>query len=137
MVMSLKQPAPPGVVAQAERALWFAAGCLALAVAAVGLVIPVMPAVPFVVLALMCFSRSSERSKQWLLRQPLFGPILRDWQAHHGVARRTKGWSSALLLISTVGAWWLMPEPWRWLPVIYAWLMVAWLWCVPTLPTKS
>lgn len=134
VLMSPSQPHLPSMAAQAERVVWFVAGCLALVAAVVGFVMPVMPTVPFVVLAFLCFSHSSDRSRQWLLRQPLFGPMLRDWQAHHGVALHTKWWSAGLLALSSVTSWWWLPSPWRWLPVVYAWLVIGWLWYVPTWP---
>jgi uncharacterized protein len=134
VVMSLQQPDASGMAAQAERALWFVAGCVALVAAIVGVVMPVMPTLPFAVLAFLCFSHSSERSRQWLLRQPLLGPMLRDWQAHHGLTLRAKWWSGGVLAVSALTSWWWLPSPWRWVPVVYAWLVIAWLWYVPTWP---
>lgn len=58
----------------------FAIGVLSVVLAAIGLLLPLMPTTPFLLLAAACFSRSSERMHDWLLRNRIFGPILRHWE---------------------------------------------------------
>lgn len=54
--------------------------------AAVGTVLPLLPTTPFLLLAVGCFGRSSPRCSDWLVRTPLFGSLLSEWQ-RHGVVR--------------------------------------------------
>ena len=73
-------------------------GFLFLGLAILGVILPVLPATPFLLLSAWFFSRSSEKWHQWLLRSELFGPIIRNWETNRCVARRTKVVSIALML---------------------------------------
>ena len=80
-------------------------GWTSLAFGVVGLVVPVLPTVPFVLLAAACFVRGSERSHRWLVTHPLFGRHIADFEAGRGIARRAKVvalvtlWASVLLSV--------------------------------------
>lgn len=72
------------------RLIWAALGLLALACGIIGVVLPLVPTVPFVLLAAFCFARSSERLHSWLLTHPRFGPAIVDWQTYGAVSPRGK-----------------------------------------------
>lgn len=74
----------------ARRAAWFALGLLALGLGAVGLVLPLLPTTPFVLLAAFAFSRSSERWHAWLINHRIFGPLIENWQQHGAISTRAK-----------------------------------------------
>lgn len=65
-------------------------GFLFLAVAALGLVLPLLPTTPFVLLAAGCFAQSSERMHRWILDNRTFGPMVRDWHDKRCVSCRVK-----------------------------------------------
>ncbi len=75
-------------------------GWLALALGAVGLVLPVLPTAPFVLVAAACFMRSSERLHAWVVEHPTFGIHIRDYLAGKGLRRRTKVLALATLWAS-------------------------------------
>lgn len=72
------------------RPLWTAAGVAALALALIGVFLPLLPTTPFVLLAAACFAQSSPRLHDWLLRHPVFGPAIRDWRDHRAIPRKGK-----------------------------------------------
>jgi uncharacterized protein len=73
-----------------KRAAFLVAGWLFVGLAALGIVLPLLPTTPFVLLAGSCFVRSSPRARAWLLRSRWFGPSLRDWHEHRAVRRPVK-----------------------------------------------
>ena len=66
------------------------AGFFLLILAAIGVVLPLLPTTPFVLLAALCFSKSSQRWHQWLLQSPTFGPGLLRWEQQRCLNCRTK-----------------------------------------------
>lgn len=81
------------------RPFWFALGFLCVGIGAAGLVLPLVPGVPFLLLAAYAFSRSSPRFHNWLLNHPRFGPPIIDWQRHGSISRNIK-----IVAVSTMGA---------------------------------
>jgi uncharacterized membrane protein YbaN (DUF454 family) len=85
--------------------LLLACGWTSLGLGAAGLVLPVLPTVPFVLLAAACFLRGSERHYRWLVSHPVFGPHVADYLAGKGLRRRAKVtalatlWASVLLSV--------------------------------------
>jgi uncharacterized membrane protein YbaN (DUF454 family) len=73
-----------------ERILWTAIGLLATGCGIAGLVLPLVPTTPFLLLAAFAFARSSPRLHDWLVNHPRLGPPIADWRAHRAISRRTK-----------------------------------------------
>lgn len=61
--------------------VWAALGLICVALAIIGLVLPLLPTVPFILLAAFFFARSSSRLHNWLLSHPNFGPLIDDWNS--------------------------------------------------------
>lgn len=119
---------PPGWV----RKAWLAAGVLALATGMVGIVLPLLPTTPFVLLAAWCFARGSPRWERWLLRHPRFGPMVRAWRARRVIPLRAKQLAWAMMALGSAWSWWLLPAPWRWLPAIVCAAVAAWMYRLPS-----
>ena len=69
-------------------------GLLCVALALVGVVLPLLPTVPFLLLAAFFFARSSPRLHNWLLRHRTFGPMIDDWTRSGAVRPRAKRWAT-------------------------------------------
>lgn len=72
------------------RGIFAVLGVLCLAVAAVGIVMPLVPFTGPTLLAAFFFARSSPRFDRWLSEHRLFGPVVRDWRAGVGFTMRAK-----------------------------------------------
>ncbi|MEO0823318.1 MAG: YbaN family protein [Pseudomonadota bacterium] len=79
------------------RLLWTMAGWTAFGFGLLGAVLPLLPTVPFMLLAAFCFARGSERFHDWLVNRSRFGPAITDWHAS-GVIR-PKAKRAAMLAI--------------------------------------
>jgi uncharacterized membrane protein YbaN (DUF454 family) len=114
-------PVPPSRShsGRTRRALLFAAGSIALALGVLGVLLPVLPTTPFLIVAAYCFAHSSERAHRWLLGNRVFGPPLRDYISGRGVPRRVKGGVLALLWV-VIGVSSVLVIPWTWARVLLA-----------------
>lgn len=88
------------------RALWLGLGGIFLGLGLLGVVLPVLPTTPFLLLAAGCFARSSPRLHRWLLAHPVFGPPIRNWEENGAISRPAKrlavGSMVAVLAVSVV-----------------------------------
>lgn len=62
------------------RIVLVSVGSTALALGVVGIVVPVLPTTPFLLLAAACYARASDRLYAWLIGQPALGPIIEEWR---------------------------------------------------------
>ena len=82
-------------------------GVLSVGIGTMGILVPLLPTTPFLLLAAACFIRSSDRLYQWLITHKWFGSYLRNYIEHHAITNRAKI-MTLLLLWSTLcftGLW--------------------------------
>ena len=65
-------------------------GCIGVALGALGVVLPILPTVPFLLLAAFCFARSSERLNNWFIGTKLYKNNLESYVKGEGMTRKTK-----------------------------------------------
>ena len=73
-----------------KRGLFLLLGLTALALGLLGIVLPLLPTVPFILLAAFCFARSSERLHYWLMTHPWFADALTQWQEQRAMRKGLK-----------------------------------------------
>ena len=73
-----------------KKLLYMTIGCICLGLGALGTLIPVLPTVPFLMLAACCFARSSEKLNRWFKNTKLYQDNLEDFAAGRGMTMKTK-----------------------------------------------
>lgn len=101
----------------AVRALYLSLAGLFFALAMLGVFLPVLPTTPFLLLTSWCLLRSSPALHAGLRRSPLFGPLLADWERHHGVRLYVKLSALGMLALAVGTSLWFGDLP-RWLAVL-------------------
>ena len=110
------------------RWLWWLLAYASLGIGIVGIVVPGLPTVPFVLLAAFAAARGSQRLHGWLLAHRRFGPMIRDWQREGAVSRQSKRLAtgmmaaSAAVMLLTAPKWWMVATGTAIMAVVAAWL---------------
>ena len=73
-----------------KKILWICLGCIGVGIGAVGTVVPMLPAFPFLLLAAFSFARSSEKLHTWFVNTKLYKDNLEDYVAGKGMTVKTK-----------------------------------------------
>ena len=117
------------------RWAWWLLAYAALGLGLVGVVVPGLPTVPFVLLAAYAAARGSRRLHRRLLDDRRFGPMIRDWQAHGAVDRRAKRLAVGMMAACAVVMFLAAPRPWMAATGTAIMAVVAgWLWRRPEPP---
>lgn len=73
-----------------KRAVFIVLGCLSLVLAVLGVVLPILPTVPFLALAAFCFAKSSDRLNNWLINTKFYQNNLAGFKVGKGMTIKTK-----------------------------------------------
>ncbi len=84
------------------KIVYFILGWFFFVLGIIGVLLPVVPTTPFMLLALWAFSRSSDRFHSWLYNHSLFGPPLQMWQKHRVIPLAGKIMSVSFISISFI-----------------------------------
>lgn len=115
--------------------LWRCLAVTALALGFIGVFVPVMPTVPFILLSAWAASKGWPRLEAWLLCHPLFGKSICEWRERKAVSRRAKYFAGSGMLFSAILLQFLPLPEWglwaRWgVPLIFV-CIFTWLWHRP------
>ena len=99
------------------RLLWTTAGTIFLGIGIVGIVLPLLPTTPFLLLAAACYLRGSERMHSWLINHKWFGDYIRNYQEGKGIPFKVKITAIVFLWVTiSISAFLFMT--WTWLRII-------------------
>jgi uncharacterized membrane protein YbaN (DUF454 family) len=82
------------------RWVLLAVGLVSVLLGVIGIVVPIMPTTPFLLVAAACFARASPRFYRWLVTSRTFGPLILEWRRYHSIPWRTKLFAMALFALS-------------------------------------
>ncbi len=84
------------------KILWNILGGFFVLLGAIGVILPLLPTTPFILLAAFCFARGSEKFHSWLLDHQTFGPLIHNWNEHGVVSGGAKA-SAIIFMLFAVG----------------------------------
>lgn len=73
-----------------KKIIYITIGCVGLGLGALGAVLPLLPAFPFLMLAAVCFGKSSERLHKWFVGTKLYKNNLESYVKGRGMTWKTK-----------------------------------------------
>ena len=108
-----------------KKIIFIVLGCICLALGTVGVVLPILPTVPFYLATAFCFANSSERLHNWFVNTGLYKKHLQSYVEHKGMLLKTK-----VSIITTVTllmgfGFFMMARKGIWIPCII--LAVVWV----------
>ncbi|MFT7007968.1 MAG: uncharacterized membrane protein YbaN (DUF454 family) [Colwellia sp.] len=83
-------------------------GLLFVGLAILGVVLPILPTTPFLLVAAACFAKSSPRMQKKLLANKTFGPLIHEWQQHRCIPRKAKRVALLTMILSVVWSAYLL-----------------------------
>jgi uncharacterized protein len=114
-----------------RRIAYLTAGIVSVALGAIGAFLPLLPTVPFLILAAFCFARSNPVWEQKLLNHPRYGATLRAWREKGVVGRNAKWAATAAFTFSAALGFVMLSLPWSLIPVGVGLACGSWLWLRP------
>lgn len=93
------------------RIVWLSVGWVFFGLGIIGAVLPVVPTVPFLLVAVWAFSRSSPHWRDKILHDPRFGPPIRHWQERGAIRRPIKFWATVMMACGVAWSLWLQLPP--------------------------
>jgi uncharacterized membrane protein YbaN (DUF454 family) len=119
-----------------KRALYFSVGAVSLVLGVIGAFLPLLPTVPFLILAAFGFGRSHPATERWLLDHPRFGTAIRSWREHRAISRTGKLAATAAFALSVLANLAFAPWPWSLATPAVAAICLPWLWTRPLPPAE-
>ncbi|QCI95341.1 YbaN family protein [Novosphingobium sp. EMRT-2] len=110
------------------RHLWTGAGLAFVAIGTVGAFLPLLPTVPFLLLAAFCFAKGNPAWEQRLLDHPKYGPALRQWRERRAISRRAKKAALIAMAISVGITALIAGWPWVLVPAAVMAISGTWIW---------
>lgn len=107
------------------RLLWRALALFFVLLGLIGIALPVMPTVPFLIAALWAASKGWPRLESWLLNHPKYGPDIRAWREHRVIKRRSKIIALVMMATGYLVLWLFVPQVPVWVKAIVGVVLIV------------
>ena len=116
-----------------KRQVYFVLGVVSFITGLIGVILPLLPTTPFMILAAACFAKSSPRFHQALLNNRFIGADLQRWEQQGTMLRSTKKKATWVIVLTfSVSILVLMDRPWlQGFLFVIAIMLLVFLWRVP------
>jgi hypothetical protein len=121
-----------------KRILFLILGYISLGLGCIGIVLPILPTVPFFLVTLFCFANSSKKLHAWFVETSLYKKHLEDFVAKKGMTVRTKATILSMVTLLMGVGFFMMMRKQIWVPsliLVVVWLchLVYFIFCVKTI----
>lgn len=117
---------------QTQLFLWRTIAIVALTLGVIGIALPIMPTVPFLLVAAWAGSKAWPSLENWLLNHRLYGGHIRNWRTHGAVPRYAKVGAILMMMVSAIGLQLTFAPLWLKVAVPSTMVVIAvWLWMRP------
>lgn len=116
---------------------FFVIGSIFLLLGVVGLILPVVPQVPFAILAAYFYSKSSPKIHAWIRHHPVMGEAVRNWEDHRVIRPRMKFISSLMMVGGALISHWQIPGNIPWVIDGVFLLSIGFIWIQRSSPPQS
>jgi len=114
-----------------KRPIYATFGLLFLGLAFIGVALPIMPTVPFLLVAAYFFARSHPEWAQRLYDHPVYGPSLRDWRDRGAIGRRAKYMAIGAMAAGIVFTFVTIGAPFFLISIAILAIFGPWIWTRP------
>ena len=83
-----------------KKYVYLSFGFICLGLGFLGLLLPLMPTTPFILLTAWFFSRSSKKFENWLMNHKTFGLLIINWKEHRAIDRKSKIYSVIMIIVT-------------------------------------
>ena len=110
-----------------KRPIYKGLGFLAVGLGAVGAALPIMPTVPFLLLAVYFFARSNPAWEQRILDHPHWGAQVRDWRERRAISRSAKTLAVGAMATGAVFTYFTLGAPWYYVSIAILVIAGSWI----------
>ncbi|WP_086028567.1 YbaN family protein [Aliivibrio fischeri] len=118
-----------------RRVFWFVTGLTSLILGLIGVILPLLPTTPFLLLASACFMKASPRVNHWLITHPSLGPPIVEWQEKKTIKKSIKKKTFFLIILSFVIS--IALAPLLWVKIGLFCFAIVLLVCFSRIPTSG
>jgi len=114
-----------------SRPIYLAVGLAFVALGVIGIFLPILPTVPFLLVSAFCFARSRPDWAERLYAHPTYGPPMREWRDRGAIGPRAKLASISAMSAGVAFTWFTIGWPWVMISLAVLVTVGPWIWTRP------